>query len=211
MVSQAFGAIDQAALAEMLDKQAIAEVVRLERFWRDTGQWGKLADCYTEDSYVRTTWFRGSGKEFAAASREMAERGRVSTHPITPVLIRINGDRALCESMAEIRNRSVIDGVEVDMVQYCRFFSRLRRTPAGWKLVTFDGIYGRDTITPTNPADELPFDFDELRKERPSYRVWAYVLRLRGYDVGQEELGDDRPDLLKPFYEAAERWLETGT
>jgi len=203
-------ATDDRAIAELLDREAVAEAVRLERFYRDTGQWEKLAGAYTEDSRVRTTWFDGTGREFAEASRVMAERGRRSIHPITPVDIRVNGDRALCESHAQIINRSVIEGVEVDMVQYCRFFSRLRRTEAGWRHVSFDGIYGKDTIAPTNPAETLPIDFDELRDLRPSYRVWAYAMRLRGYEVGQEELGDDRPDLLEPFYAAAQRWLETG-
>lgn len=196
--------------SELLDKRAIAELVLLERFYRDRGEWDRLAECYTEDSRVKTTWFSGTGREFAEASRAMAERGRHSTHPITPVHIRVNGDRALVESMAEIHNRSVLDGVEVDMVMECRFFSRVRRTPSGWRLATFDGIYHKDSIAPVDPSQRLPIDWDELRALRPSYRVWAYTLSRRGYEVSQDELGDDRPDLLEPFYAAAERWLETG-
>jgi hypothetical protein len=37
--------------------------------------------------------------------------------------------------------------------------------------------------------------------------VWAYMLRRTGYEVGMEELGDDRPDLLEPFFAAAQAWL----
>jgi hypothetical protein len=33
------------------------------------------------------------------------------------------------------------------------------------------------------------------------------MISLRGYEIGQEELGDDRADLLEPFYAAAESWL----
>lgn len=197
-------------LTELVDKQAIIEAVRLERFWRDQGEWEKLADAYTEDSKVRTTWFQGTGREFAEGSRDMAERGRRSTHLITPTHIRVNGDRALCESLAEIHNRSLLEGVEVDTIQYCRFFSRLRRTPEGWRLASFDGIYHKDVIAPVNPADELPVDWEEMRSLRPSYRVWAYMISRRGYEVTQDELGDDRPDLLEPFYRAAEEWLEVG-
>ncbi len=201
---------DTQALAEHLDKQAIAELVRLERFWRDSSRWEQLADCYTEDSRVKTTWFEGTGREFAEASRLMAERGRQGTHPITPVHIRLNGDRALVESMAEIHTRWTVDGVELNLVMECRFFSRVRRTPDGWRLATFDGIYHYDTLTPVNPADELPVDWDELRRLRPSYRSLAWALGRSGYTVGLEELGDDRPDLLEPFYRAADHWLETG-
>jgi hypothetical protein len=140
----------------------------------------------------------------------MAQRGRESIHLITPTDIRINGDRALSESHAQIHNRSVVNGVEVDTTQFCRFFSRVLRTDDGWKLASFDGIYHKDTIVPVNPGDTVPIDWDTLRHLRPSYRIWAYVIGLRGYEIGQEELGDDRPDLLEPFYQAAERWLQTG-
>jgi hypothetical protein len=198
------------ALAELLDKQAIAELVQLERFWRDQGDWDRLAACFTEDSRIKTTWFQGTGKGFAEASRDMAQRGRHSTHPITPVQIRVNGDRALVESIAEIHNRSMLDDVEVDMVMECRFFSRVERTENGWRFASFDGIYHKDSIVPVNPAHTLPIDWRELERLRPSYRVWAYTMARRGYEVSQEELGDDRPGLLEAFYRAAERWLETG-
>jgi hypothetical protein len=189
------------------DRQAIADLVRLERFHRDRRRWDELAEDYIEDSRVKTTWFEGTGGEFAAASREMAQRGRESIHLIAPSEIRVNGDRALCESNAQIVNRSVLHDVEVDMVQYCRFFSRAVRTPDGWRLASFDGIYHKDTIAPVNPGDTVPIDWDALRDLRPSYRIWAYAISLKGYEIGQDELGDDRPDLLEPFYAAAERWL----
>jgi hypothetical protein len=144
------------------DRQAIADLVRLERFHRDRRRWHEVAEDYIEDSRVKTTWFEGTGREFAAASREMAQRGRESIHLIAPSEIRVNSDRALCESNAQIVNRSVLHDVEVDMVRSCRFFSR---------------------------------------------RIWAYAISRKGYEIGQDELGDDRPDLLEPCYAAAERWL----
>jgi hypothetical protein len=191
------------------DKQAIRELVRVERFWRDRCEWDRLAACYTEDSLVRTTWFHGTGREFAAASRDMLERGRHSLHLITPTHLRVNGDRALSESLGEIHNRSSIEGVEVDTIMYCRFFSRVRRTEDGWRLASFDGIYHKDVIAPVIPGERLPVDWERMMSLRPSYRVWAYMISLRGYEIGQNELGDDRPDLLEPFYAAAERWLMT--
>jgi hypothetical protein len=60
--------------------------VRLGRFYRDRGALDELAGCYTEDSRIKTTWFEGNGAEFAAASRGLAERGRHSSHLITPAL-----------------------------------------------------------------------------------------------------------------------------
>jgi hypothetical protein len=203
--------VETRALAEQLDKLEISELVLLERFWRDRGEWDKLAACYIDDSRVKTTWFEGTGREFAEASRVMAGRGRQATHPITPVHIRVNGDRALVESMAEIHTRWTIDDVELDLVMECRFFSRVVRTAEGWRFASFDGIYHHDRIVPVNPADTLPVDWDELRRRRPSYRSLAWALSSSGYPVGDKELGDDRPDLLEPFYRAAEEWLQAGS
>jgi SnoaL-like domain len=200
----------EAELAELLDRQALMELVRMERFWRDRGEWDRLGACFTADARVRTTWFDGTASEFVAASREMAVRGRHSIHLITPTHVRINGDRALVESPGEIHNRDVLDGVEVDMIMYCRFFSRALRTDAGWRLHSFDGIYQRDVLTPVDPSQRLPVDWGALRRLRPSYRIWAYTLGLRGYDVSQNIPADDRPDLMREFYAEADRWLAAG-
>jgi hypothetical protein len=86
----------------------------------------------------------------------------------------------------------------------------VQRTPDGWRLASFDGIYGKDAITPVDPSEQLPFDYAELRRLRPSYRVWAYTLGRRGYDVSQDIPADDRPELLEPFYREAEAWLAAG-
>jgi hypothetical protein len=201
---------DEFDLSEQLDKLRIAELVRVERLWRDRGEWDKLADAYIAESHVRTTWFSGTGKEFADASREMAERrSRHSKHLINPSEIRVNGDRALVESLGEIHNRDELDGIAVDTIQYCRFFSRLVRTSAGWKFSTFEGIYQKDVISPVYPGDVIPVDRDELAALRPSYRIWAYMLKRKGYEIPQNEdiVSEDRPDLVAAFYREAESWL----
>jgi len=200
-------------LTATVDKLAVAEAVRLERFWRDKGDWERLAEAFTDDSWIRTTWFEGgTGREFAEASRVMAERGRHSKHLVTPTEIRINGDRALCESLGEIHNRSILDGIEVDTIMYCRFVSRLRRTEAGWKLMSLEGIYQKDTIAPVNPSDRLDLDWDAIGKLRPSYRIWAHMIGLQGYHISQGDdiVADDRPDLVDAFMRAAEHWLDAG-
>jgi hypothetical protein len=125
------------------DRQAIADLVRRERFHRDRRRWDELADDYVEDSRVKTTWFEGTGREFAAASRDMAQRGRESIHLIAPAEIRV--------------------------------------------------------------------DWEQQRELRPSYRIWACAIAEKGYEIAQDELGDDRPDLLEAFYAAAERWLAGDT
>jgi hypothetical protein len=195
-----------------LDRLEIVELIRIERYWRDTAQWDRLAAAYTPDSRVRTTWFDGSGPDFAEASRDMAARGRLSRHLITPTYVRVEGDRGLVDSYGEIHNREAIGGTEVDILMYCRFFSRVARTADGWRLASFDGIYLKDQLTPVDPGAGLPIDWAEVERfPRPSYRVWAYTLSLKGYEIGTEELGEDRPAQIEEFIGAAERWLREGS
>jgi hypothetical protein len=190
-----------------IDKLQIQDLVRAERFARDSGDWDGLAAFYVDESYVRTTWFQGSARQFSDASREMAQNGRHSKHPIWPIWVKVNGDRALVESHSQIQNRSDLDGVEVDMVQYCRFFSQLVRTVEGWRFLSFEAIYGKDTIAPVNPRDTVPIDWTELTDLRPSYRIWAWAMIRRGYSVSDELLGDDRPAQVRDFYAGMDRWL----
>jgi hypothetical protein len=196
-------------LALALDKLQIFELVRLERLWRDLGEWDKLAEAYTEDATIRTSWFHGNARDFAEGSKAMADRGRHSKHPIWPVYARVNRDRALVESRSQIQNRSEIYGVGVDTVQYVRFVSRVRRTPAGWRLVSFEGIYEKGTIAPVNPHDTVPVDWDEVTAATPrtSYQLHAWAISRRGYSVPDDLLGDDEPQQLREFFAAEEEWL----
>lgn len=205
------GGRDHQAVADFFDRQEILELVRQERFWRDQRQWRNLADCYVEESRVLTTWFDGTGQGFAAASRELYEiRGSRAQHEIRPGYVRIQGDRAICESAGSIFVRIDINGLEADITNYARFHSLLVRTGSGWRLKTFTGIYHKDTLIPVNPDAQLSLDWPMLMTFRPSYRFLCYTMMQRGYAVSQELPGDDRIEPLNVFYAAADRWLAGG-
>jgi hypothetical protein len=153
----------------------------------------------------------GCSKEFAAASQELAEkRGSKTKHTIFPTYVRINGDRAICESPGTIHGRNLFGGVEVDMVNYARFHSLVVRTERGWRMKSFMGIYSRDTLTAVNPNDSLPINWNEIRQFRPEYRFLCYAMMQRGYSVSQELPGDERPDIVNAYYAKADRWLDSG-
>jgi hypothetical protein len=193
----------------LADRTAIIELVALERYWRDIGEWDAVAECFTEDAVITTTWFQGNAREFALQSKEMADHGRHSKHPITPIYVKIVGDRALVESRAEIQNRDVVNGVEVDTTQYVRFFSRVKRTSVGWRLASFEGIYEKGTIQPVNPHDVVAVDWADVEAatDRPSYRLWYWMMSRRGYDVPHTRIGDDDRDQVRDFYLAENAWL----
>jgi hypothetical protein len=202
---------DAALTRAFFDRQEILELVRLERYWRDQREWDRLADAYVEDSQVCTTWFLGTGRAFAEASRELVEqRGSRTKHTIFPTYVRINGDRAICESPGTIQGRNLFDGVAVDLVNYALFHSLVVRTERGWRLKSFMGIYHRDTLTAVNPSDRLPIDWAQIKTFRPDYQFLCYVMMRRGYTVSQELPGDARPDIIAAYRAGADRWLETG-
>jgi len=198
--------LDITAIKTMLDRDAIFDLVRLERLWRDQCEWEKLDASYTDDGFVRVSWFEGSAHEFVRRSREMFNTGTLSKHLILPTLLRIEGDRALAESYGQVQIRGKLEGVEYDLVSHCRFLSRVARTRAGWRLGSFDAIYIRDNVTAVYPSERLPITADTVAKYRSSYRFISYLLGAR-YPVSQELPGDDRPDLVEKLYKEGEAWL----
>jgi hypothetical protein len=205
------GVPDADALA---DKAAIAELIQLERLWRDTGEYDNVAACYVEDAIIKTSWFEGSPTDFAEQSKAMASKGRHGKHPITIVYVTIDGDRALVESRSVIQNRlPVVDDTMVDMEQFVRFVSRVRRTEKGWRLVSFEGIYEKGTIRTVNPHETVPIDWADVEAAvpgRPAYQLHAWGMGLRGYSIPDDLLGDDRPEEREAFYAAEMEWLRGG-
>jgi hypothetical protein len=194
------------------DKLAIFELVGLERYWRDVGEWDKVAECFTEDAVITTTWFQGNAREFALRSKEMAEHGRHSKHPIHPIYVQVEGDRALVESRAQIQNRDVLEGVGIDTTQYVRFFSRVERTAAGWRLASFEGVYEKGTMAPVDPNGRIPIAWSEIESSthRTSYQLWYWSMSRRGYTIPDDRIGDDDRDQLRAFYAAEEDWLNAA-
>jgi hypothetical protein len=204
-VSDESRADDQIDLAH---EQEIFRLVKRERLARDTGRWEELAACYWPESTVRVTWFTGTAREFAEASRQQYESGKgQGIHIISPVWARVDRDRALVESLGTILTRTVFDGVLVDITTWVRFFSRVRHDGERWLLVTFDGIYMKDRIDPVDPAGTLVLEPERLAAGRASYRHQAYMADFHGYPRNNELPGDDRRDLIEEFYAEAERWL----
>lgn len=198
-------------LATMADNLAIIELVGLERLWRDTGEWDQVAEAFTADAIITTTWFQGNAREFALRSKEMAERGRHSKHPVQPIHVRIRGDRALVESRAQIQNRDVFEGAIVDTTQYAL-------------LVAGGARAGR--LAARQLRGHLREGHDGARRSQPEgadrlggggSRDATHLLPALG--VGDESArlpGSRRParrrraEQLRAFYDAEQAWLEGG-
>ena len=204
------GSTQDDKLQYLLDRTEIFDLVRTERLCRDLLDWPGLLASFVPGSPVRTTWFDGTVEGFVEGSRTKMAAGSTAKHWIMPTKLRLNGRRGTIESPATIFARQELDGVEFDLFQFCRFFSRLTKTDDGWRLASFEGIYQRDRMDAVNPADDPPIDWDLVKTLRPSYKFLAYNQIRQGYEVNPELIGDDRPDLLQAFHEREDNWLETG-
>ena len=194
----------------LLDRAEIFYLVRFERLCHDINDWDGLVGSYLPGSPVRTTWFDGTIEEFAEASKAKMAAGSIAKHRVFPAKLHQRGGRAICESPGYISDRLTAEGVEFDVMAHVRFHSRVVLTDIGWRLNSFEGIYESDSVLPVNPADTPPIDWNLVNAMRPSYRFLGFCQAHRNYDVSQELLGDDRPDLLEAFYAAERKWVDTG-
>ncbi|AHH18563.1 SnoaL-like domain-containing protein [Nocardia nova SH22a] len=191
------------------DTVAVGQLVLRERQCRDRNWWDDMRSCYAGDSAVRLSWFRGNGPDFVTASEDMAARGDKGVHRMHPPIVEIDGDRALVELGAGIETRTVLDDVELDLVSYARLIYRARRYDGRWLITALDPVYERDTLTPAVPGTPLRIEPEVLASFRPSYRMLSYVLDRRGYTVGGDLFGDDRPDEVRALEREGKTWLHT--
>lgn len=194
----------------ILDRAEIFYLVRFESLCRDIGDWEGLVGSYVPASPVRTTWFDGAIEDFAESLKAKTAAGDVARHRVFPAKLHQRGERAICESPANISERLTVEGIQLDVMAHVRFHSRLVLTDVGWRLNSFEAIYESDSVRPVNPADTLPLDWDRVNAMRPSYRFFGFCEASRNYDVNEDLLGDDRPDALEAFYLAERHWVDKG-
>jgi len=199
------GSLPQAVL-EAADVSAIVQLVLTERESRDLGRWERLRDCYHPDSLVRLSWITGTGPEFVEGSIDMARRGVLAKHRLGPVLVRLNGDRAVASLQGSIDIPAVIGGVEAQLSSHARLLYRAERRVGRWRLAGFDGLYMRDELTAVIPGQSLVIDPTALAGFRASYRMLSYVLTQQGYRVNHELPGEDRPEQMAALYRELYDW-----
>lgn len=196
---------------ELIDadtERTLFALARRERLARDTNDWETLQAAFWPGSRVRVTWFDGSIEEFVESSRASVHPGRIrGFHSIDPVRAELRGDRALVESRGQILLRPTVEGVECDLVSWCRFVSGFERRDGEWRMAFFDNIYVKDRVTPTLPGQTFEPDAELLAGSRASYRWLAYTNVRRGIPVPDDLPGDDREDLVESFWADARAWL----
>jgi hypothetical protein len=140
-----------------------------------------MASCYHEGSYVEISWFQGSGKDFVLASKGMFERGMRAKHRLGPVLVTLNGNKAVATLGAIIDIPQEIEGVEMTLSAHCLMPYRVEKRKGVWGLMSFGAIYRRDEFIPAIPGQTVELPSNDLPGEDRPETVKALMEELFGW------------------------------
>lgn len=188
------------------DRTDINAVVNDWALARDSGRWDRLRDCFTADAVMYTTWFVGPASEFVARSIESAKRGARGAHFIGGCSVELAGDRAIAETRMILLLRAAIDGVEVDVTCYGRFFDFFRFERDVWRIAKRVPIYEKDRIDVLDPSARLTLDAAELARYPDGYKHLVYV-QVRGGSTPTPGLPTPGSEALARLYADGTAWL----
>lgn len=191
------------------DKLAIREIVEDWAVWRDAGDWARFATVWHSDGWMTATWFQGPAADFIEVSRQGFERGVNILHLLGGWSCDISGARAISQTKMTIHQRAPVDGVEVDVICWGRFYDFLEKRDGRWAIVRRQPIYEKDRLDPVDPAAALTLDADLLAGFPEGYRHLAYLQTKIGFDVKKNLPGTRGPEVEKLYAEGA-AWL-TGS
>jgi len=195
------------AVLDAADITAITQLIVRERESRDLCLWERMLDCFHPDSLVRISWFKGTGPEFVEASQGMVARGMLAKHRLGPVLVTLNGDRAIASLAGIIDIPTTVEGVELILSAYGLFLFTVEKRDGQWRIHSFDGIYRRDEFSPAIMGQTVTIPPDVIKRFRPSYRNLCYSLHLAGYQPNDDLPGEDRPETVRALYEELYGWV----
>ena len=196
---------------ECIQRVLIAELIQRERAARDGGLWQVMAECWHPQSRIDTSWFRGSGAEFVAATEKNANTGKtLSFHDIGPSVVTVKGDRAISDTGCAIYGMLTLNQADVAILSHTRLLSRALKVGDKWLLAGAAVVYVRDMLIPRNPTQVPEIDNALLTSFRNSYRYLSYVLAQSGHAARTDLAGIDLPETVAALRARESRWLEDG-
>jgi hypothetical protein len=195
------------AVLDAADVSAVTQLILRERESRDLGRWERMRDCFWPESQVRVSWYRGDGAGFVDGSIDMAKRGVLAKHRVTPILVNLNGNRAVAAMPSIIDLPVKLHGVDLILSAHARFLYRAERRSEIWRLMGFDAIYMRDELTPMIPGRSITIDPEAVKGFRPTYRLLAYYMTSQGYEVDPDLAGEDRPESVAAMNNEIYGWV----
>lgn len=123
------------SLAELLDRQAIADILVAYARGADRGDVDLIAAAYHDDAVEdHGGTFNGPARDYVAGMRKMLPRAPRMSHSVTNILIDLDGDTALSECHYLTFARLPVEGGTVDSLTMARAIDRFERRDGRWAI-----------------------------------------------------------------------------
>jgi hypothetical protein len=193
----------------MSDIDEISQLVLWERQARGRGLDDELANCYWEDGTVTTSWSKGNARKTFIGQRPV---DYATTLPLVgryaAPIVHLNGNRAYAELPSTTKHWVDLDGNIAIVESFMRLIYCVEKRNGEWKISDMSAINEADTIAPEIPGVDLHIDVKLAKSLRTSYRYLAYTRIKAGGKIGQDGIGSDKPETVKPVYDRANAWIK---
>ena len=171
----------EAALAELLDRQAITEV--LYRYARacDRADELLLRSCFHPDSQHRHGPFEGSSADFCTLAMKIILATRLEKHLVSNVMIELRGDVAFseCHYVAYHRQVNGRSGEEEDFFSGGRFLDRFERREGEWRIAQRVGLIDYERFEPVTDRGLRKLPAEARSRRRPEDELYRLLPSLR--------------------------------
>jgi hypothetical protein len=188
------------------DANDIRQCVENWVVWRDAGDWERFETVWHSNGWMSATWFQGPAKEFIRVSKEGFERGVNILHAHNGWSSDISGTRAISQAKMNIFQRASLDGVEVDVTCWGRFYDFFECRSGKWRIVRRQPIYEKDRLDIVSPSATLKLDQALLSTFPDGYKHLGYLQSKNGFTVKMDMPGLRGPEVQK-LYAEGKAWL----
>ena len=190
----------------MSDSEEIRQAVENWVVWRDAGDWDRFATVWHSDGWMTATWFQGPAKEFIRVSKEGFEKGVNILHALNGWSCDIRGHRAISQAKMNIFQRAKLDGIDVDVTCWGRFYDFFEHRSGKWAIVRRQPIYEKDRLDVVIPSATLRLDDAVLNTFPEGYKHLGYLQSKNGFKVKLNLPGLRGPEVQKVYIEG-KAWL----
>jgi hypothetical protein len=170
-----------AALRELLEKQAIVEV--LYRYARacDRADESMLRSVFHPDATTRHGRFDGTAADFCTLAMKIVHANRREKHLISNVMIELDGDRAIAESHYVAYHRRVdrSTGAEEDFLSGGRFIDRFERRDGSWRVAARVGLVDFERFDPVTERTFSTLTSEQTGRHAPLDPLYVLMPSLR--------------------------------
>ncbi|KAF1969101.1 hypothetical protein BU23DRAFT_653745 [Bimuria novae-zelandiae CBS 107.79] len=199
------------------DIPEIANLLKRERYYRDTAQWDLCRAAFHPDgskTYVNVAWYEGDVEVFLHKSAIMHKsKVNIIHSSFDPVDIRVHGRRAISEAFCLVTSGVTIGGVEYELASHMRLASRLEKiTDNGpWRMLSLESTYVRDRLVTAfpGPTTNPPLVMSSEMLEYPKgYRHLAMVMLTRGLKPRTDLPHEDDQEGIQRIFDRNRAFLE---